>query len=113
NRSKQQLWARFCRYYREFPTAELRLDVSRMDFDDAFLRDLTPRIEGALASMEALERGAIANPDENRMVGHYWLRKPELAPTPEIRAEIEQTVTAILEFTNDVHSGRIAGATGP
>ena len=27
-----------------------------------------------------LEKGAIANPDENRMVGHYWLRAPERAP---------------------------------
>ena len=36
--------------------------------------------------MDALEKGAIANPDENRMVGHYWLRDPELAPTPEIAA---------------------------
>jgi len=30
--------------------------------------------------MEALEGGAIANPDEGRMVGHYWLRAPERAP---------------------------------
>ena len=29
--------------------------------------------------MAALEKGAIANPDENRMVGHYWLRAPDLA----------------------------------
>ena len=36
------------------------------------------------ADMDALEKGAIANPDEKRMVGHYWLRAPELAPTPEI-----------------------------
>ena len=28
----------------------------------------------------ALEKGAIANADEKRMVGHYWLRAPELAP---------------------------------
>ena len=35
--------------------------------------------------MDALEKGAIANPDEKRMVGHYWLRAPELAPTPELR----------------------------
>ena len=40
-------------------------------------------------SMELLEHGAIANPDENRMVGHYWLRDSMLAPTQEIRDAIE------------------------
>ena len=29
---------------------------------------------------EALERGAIANPDEKRRVRHYWLRDPDRAP---------------------------------
>ena len=36
--------------------------------------------QGAFAAMVALEAGAIANPDEGRQVGHYWLRAPELAP---------------------------------
>ena len=36
--------------------------------------------------MDALEKGAIANPDEDRMVGHYWLRAaPHMAPTPADR----------------------------
>ncbi len=33
--------------------------------------------------MDKIEAGAIANPDENRMVGHYWLRDPDRAPTPK------------------------------
>ncbi|KAF0918446.1 hypothetical protein E2562_024231 [Oryza meyeriana var. granulata] len=36
----------------------------------------------AFAAMGELEKGAITNPDEGRMVGHYWLRDPGLAPTP-------------------------------
>ena len=32
----------------------------------------------AFIDMADLERGAIANPDENRMVGHYWLPAPAL-----------------------------------
>jgi glucose-6-phosphate isomerase len=31
--------------------------------------------------MLALETGAIANKDENLMVGHYWLGKKSLSPT--------------------------------
>ena len=38
-------------------------------------------MQDALEQMKALEGGAISNPDENRMVGHYWLRNAELAPS--------------------------------
>ena len=53
-------------------------------FDDA----MAPRMQAAFDAMKSLESGAIANPDEHRMVGHYWLRSPELAPTREITAQI-------------------------
>jgi glucose-6-phosphate isomerase len=56
--------------------------------------------------MEALEKGAIANPDENRMVGHYWLRNPDLAP-PEQKQEIVTTLEAIEDFVEKVQSGTI------
>ena len=65
-------------------------------------------IQKAYSSMEELEAGAIANPDENRMVGHYWLRAPELAPSSEIRNEIVQTLQSIKDFTFSVHAGKIA-----
>ena len=41
---------------------------------------MEPAIQRAYAAMDALEGGAIANPDEGRMVGHYWLRAPRKAP---------------------------------
>ena len=62
--------------------------------------------------MAELERGAIANPDEKRMVGHYWLRNPALAPTPEIRRDIEETVVAIKSFAAKIHSGKIGSGKG-
>jgi len=62
--------------------------------------------------MAALEKGAIANPDENRMVGHYWLRNPALAPTPDIRKEIEETLVKIKDFAAQIHAGNIHGAAG-
>jgi glucose-6-phosphate isomerase len=84
-----------------------------MNFSDDFFRSMEPAIQKAFSSMAALEKGAIANPDEKRMVGHYWLRNPALAPTPEIRRDIEQTVSAIKEFAAKVHSGQIHGFNGP
>lgn len=83
-----------------------------MDLPDSFLNRMQESIMRAFTSMAQLEAGAIANPDENRMVGHYWLRNPSLAPTPEIRAEIENTVLRIKEFAGNVHSGTIKGSGG-
>jgi glucose-6-phosphate isomerase len=57
--------------------------------------------------MDALEKGAIANPDEQRMVGHYWLRAPELAPQPELRKAIEDCNAQIHDFAKRVHDGAL------
>jgi glucose-6-phosphate isomerase len=112
NYTKLQWWERFQKYYTEFPTLGLAVDLSRMNVDDEFFAKMEPRIQKALADMDALEAGAIANPDESRMVGHYWLRNPALAPTPEIRKEIEDAVAQIKAFAAKVHGGEIRGAGG-
>ena len=46
------------------------------------------------------------------MVGHYWLRNPDLAPTPELREAITSTLAAIKTFASKVHKGEISGAAG-
>ncbi len=53
--------------------------------------DLRP----ALAAMQALEDGAIANPSEQRQVGHYWLRDPDRAPSSAITAAIRAVHTQV------------------
>ena len=100
-------WDRFCRYLCVAEQAGLRLDISRMAFDEADLSRMAPAVERALDAMAAIEAGAIANISENRPVGHYWLRAPQLAPTPALRAAIEQTIADILAFAADVHAGRV------
>ena len=85
----------------------LSLDISRMTFDDGYLAKMEPAIQKAYAAMDALERGGIANPDEKRMVGHYWLRAPQLAPKPELRQEIETSLKQIHDFAADVQGGKI------
>src|SRR5262245_27641661 len=105
---QRSLWDRYRKYLCDCPTVGLRLDVSRMRFPDAFLDQMRPAMGEAFAAMEALERGATANPDEQRQVGHYWLRAPELAPRPELRQAIEQTVAAVKDFARAVHGGTIA-----
>jgi glucose-6-phosphate isomerase len=102
-----ELWKRHRQYLCRIPAIELTLDVSRMRFDDGFLERMAPAMQSAFAAMDALERGDIANPDEKRMVGHYWLRAPDRAPKPEITAEIQATIAGIKKFAAEVHSGAI------
>ena len=112
NYSKLEWWERFQKYYTEFPKLGLAVDLSRMNVDDTFFTAMEPQMQKAFANMAALESGAIANPDENRMVGHYWLRNPLLAPSPEIRKEIEDTVARIKDFAAKIHAGKIHGVGG-
>src|SRR5580765_4299776 len=113
NYSKAQRWERFQQWYTEFPSIGLAIDLSRMNFRDDYFSGMEPSLQEAFKAMAALEKGAIANPDEKRMVGHYWLRNPALAPTTRIRKEIESTVAAIKRFAADVHAGRVKGHSGP
>lgn len=101
------LWERYKKYLCECPSIGMALDISRMNFADDYLARMEPKIHLAYAAMDALEAGAIANPDENRMVGHYWLRTPGLAPSQEIRQGIEDNLRAIKDFTFTVHAGKI------
>jgi glucose-6-phosphate isomerase len=91
---------------------DFAIDISRIDFDDGFLAQMEPKMQTAFEAMDALEAGAIANPDEDRMVGHYWLRAPELAPQPELTAAIQDCLAQIKQIAADVHAGEIAGNGG-
>jgi glucose-6-phosphate isomerase len=107
------LWQRYCEW--RIADAELgfSLDLSRVRFRESDLAPLLPKMTEALAAMQRLEAGAIANADENRMVGHYWLRAPDLAPTPQIAQEIRDTRAAIEQFAASVYEGRTPGQRGP
>jgi glucose-6-phosphate isomerase len=98
------LWQRFQQYFLRYNDLGFSIDISRMKFTDDFFAQMQSKIDKAFAAMRELEAGAIANRDENRMVGHYWLRNPALAPNTQVRAEIEQTNARIKQFAADVHS---------
>ncbi len=110
--SSSSLWPRFQKYFLRYGDLDFSIDISRMRFADDFFANLGPRVEKAFAAMRELEAGAIANPDEQRMVGHYWLRDSRLAPNAELRGDIEQTNARIKQFAADVHSGKIAPQNG-
>jgi glucose-6-phosphate isomerase len=106
------LWDRYRDYLCVHEPIGLTLDISRMSFTPSFMSELAPRMTGAFEKMDALEHGAIANPDEKRMVGHYWLRAAGRAPDPAITIAITDTLARIHAFAAAVHEGKIAGARG-
>jgi glucose-6-phosphate isomerase len=105
--STSSTWQRFRQHRCRISSLEMTLDISRMQFEEGFLERMAQTMERALRDMDDLERGAIANPDEQRMVGHYWLRSPDSAPTAEIADEICQTLADIKAFAAQVHSGAL------
>ena len=110
--ASSSLWQRFQQYFLHYADPDFSLDISRMKFPDDFFEQMQPRIETAFTAMRKLESGAIANPSEERMVGHYWLRNPGLAPTAELRADIEGANKRIKSFAADIHAGKIANEKG-
>ena len=99
--SQASHWSRYQKHFVRYSDLGFSIDISRMAFADDLFATMAPGIERALKDMKALEAGGIANPDEQRMVGHYWLRNPELAPTAELKAEITGTLDATLKFAEE------------
>lgn len=106
--SKADLWERFKNSLLFDSRTKFGIDISRVDAPESFWTSMQPAFDRALRAMSELESGAIANPDEKRMVGHYWLRSPERSPSSDIRQQIETTVQQIRSFAAAVHSGEIA-----
>jgi glucose-6-phosphate isomerase len=110
--STNNLWQRFQQHLCRVPSLGLTLDVSRMRFEDDFLDRMAEPMQRAFEAMDELEHGAVANPDEKRMVGHYWLRAPDLAPSPAIAAEILDTLAEVKRFAAAVDDGSIRTPAG-
>ncbi len=105
-------WKRYKRYLSFNPEIGLIVDISRMMFPEDFFDQMEPSMQKAYREMEAIESGAVANPDEKRMVGHYWLRAPELAPMRKITLDIQKNLQAIKDFSQKVHVGKIKSQKG-
>ena len=106
--SANQLWERYCQHFSQYPEVGMSLDISRIPFADDYLSSMEEKMQRAFAAMAELEAGEIANPDEGRMVGHYWLRNPDKAPNAELTNEINNCISRIKDFTSKVHSGALS-----
>ena len=97
-----QSWQRFQKFYLRHARLDLSLDLSRMPIDDDFIDRMSAAASDAFGEMQALEAGAIANVDEQRMVGHYWLRDASLAPDEETRTSISEKIARAMAFAEEI-----------
>ena len=95
-----------------YPKLGFSLDLSLMDLTSEFRAQMSDKVAKAFADIKALEAGEIANPDEGRMVGHYWLRNPELAPNDKLRQEVTEPLAELKSFAAKVHAGEVKAPGG-
>ena len=105
--NKTPSWNYFQQHCLQIPELAMSIDTSRMKSPDNIPDSLQEKFSLAFEQMQELEKGAIANPDENQMVGHYWLRNPALAPTKKIQNQINSTLDKIQQFAADIHQRKI------
>ena len=105
-------WQRFCDLLWYHDDLGIWLDISRMHVNTTHLDAMQSSFEKAFAAMQELESGAIANADEQRQVGHYWLRNPQMAPSDEVRTHIARDVDLIEQFGRDVIAGVVKAPNG-
>ena len=91
-------FGRYLRFRSVLDDPFVELDLSHAALSEQDVTDLQPKLDAALAAMQALEAGAVANPDEGRQVGHFWLRAPGLAPEPALQDAIKDTIDDVEQF---------------
>jgi glucose-6-phosphate isomerase len=96
----------------ESESSQFLVDLSRMGLGEIQCEHYLGLLQKALQDMVDLEAGAIANPDEGRQVGHYWLRNSALAPSPDVAKAIEGCVARIEEFSAGVRASTIVNRKG-
>ncbi len=105
-------WKRYCELLFNDDSLGFWLDISRMDVDMEDFDKFSDIFSNSFSSLESLENGSIANIDENRKVGHYWLRNPGIAPCAKISESISNEVERISQFGDSVLNGDITNDEG-
>ena len=100
-------------YYQTYPELGFSADFRLVGFPEDYTEQQSELTDKALASMQELESGALSNPDEGRMVGHYWLRNPGLAPSAEISDSITESLKKVKDCSQNVRKGILTSPNGP
>ncbi len=102
-----QNWIDFKENFYFDKQTEFSIDLGNIGISKNIKKEFEERFFHAFNDMDKLEKGEISNIDENRMVGHYWLRNPSLAPNVHIKEDIENVINDIKVFSKQIHNGEI------
>ncbi|MBF6170088.1 glucose-6-phosphate isomerase [Nocardia blacklockiae] len=105
-------WEKYCTFLFADPSSGISVDVSGADFPISYPEAMAKPMARAFAAMAALEHGDIANADEGRRVGHYWLRAPARAPDRRTAAALENSWALLGGFADRVRTGELSGVGG-
>jgi len=105
-------WNRYCDLLFSDDSLGFWLDISRMDVEKNDFDIFKEMYSKAFDSLESLENGSIANIDEGRQVGHYWLRNPQIAPSKQISDSIANEIKDISKFGSSILNGEITNSEG-
>lgn len=106
-------WESFKQSFIYLHQLKISLDTSKILFKDHFFQHMQSKIVRAFNEMDALEAGNIVNADENRMVGHYWLRNFQLAPRQDVNILLHDNWLKVCAFADKVINQEIQGTSGP
>ena len=106
-------WQAFKQHFIYLHQLKVSLDTSKVFFKENFFHNMQSKIVRAFNEMDALERGTLANPDEKRMVGHYWLRNFQLAPKQDINIILHDNWLKLRSFSEKILHQEIQGSHGP
>ncbi len=112
NKNNLSDWEKFSNYLWFNNELNIWLDISKIKFEKGDFDYLSNKFDNVFKALDDLENGAISNIDENRQVGHYWLRNSSIAPNEELKNNIDKEIFSIREFGNDVLNGRILNKNG-
>tara|TARA_B100000965_G_scaffold404998_1_gene437477 strand:+ start:3097 stop:4695 length:1599 start_codon:yes stop_codon:yes gene_type:complete len=110
--NNEDKWSRYCDLLFTDDSLGFWLDISKMDVEGNDFDNFKGDFSNAFSSLTSLENGSIANIDEGRQVGHYWLRNPQLAPSKDITNSISNEINKISNFGSSVLNGEITNSNG-
>ena len=112
NQNNLNDWKKFSNYLWFNKDLSIWLDISKVIFNDKEINSIENRFNNVFQANKNLEDGAFSNIDENRQVGHYWLRNSNISPNDEIRQSIDNEVKNIDNFCDQVLNNKILNKNG-
>jgi len=100
-------WKKFSNYLWFSHDLNIWIDISKIKFNSDDFQTINQKFVNVFKALEELENGAISNIDENRQVGHYWLRNSSIAPNNILKNKIDNEISSIKEFGKDILEGNI------